>query len=152
MPNKMLKAVFDSTVIVSAVLTPTGLAGELIKRAKAGNFVLALSQEIIDEVRATLRKHKKLRQQYRYSDEEVAYFISGLRNFVTVISDLPTIQVVRDPNDDFIVATAIKANADYLVARDNDLLILGAHDNILIVTPEAFFQILQNQTQEQFHG
>ncbi len=145
----MPKAVFDSTVIDSAILTPTGLAGELIKRVKTGDFVLALSQEIIDEARATLRTHNKLRQQYRYSDEEVAYFFSGLRNFVTIVSDLPIIQVVCDPNDDFIVATAIKANADYLVTHDKDMLTLGSYETILIITPKAFFQILQNQSQEE---
>ena len=138
----MLKAVFESTVIVSALLTPSGLAGALIKRAKAGDFVLILSQEIIDEARATLRTHQKLRKKYRYSDEEVAYFFSGLRQTVSLVSDLPSIQVVRDPNDDFIIATAIKAGADYLVAWDKDLLTIGTYQNISILTPEAFLQLL----------
>lgn len=138
----MLKAVFDSTVIVSAVLTPSGLAGALIKRAKAGEFALILSQEILNEARATLRTHRKLREKYRYSDEEVAYFFSGLREAVSLVRDLPTVQVVRDPNDDMIIATAVKAGADYLVAWDKDLLTLGTHENISIVTPEAFLRLL----------
>lgn len=95
------------------------------------------------------REH--LRRRYRYSDEEVAYFISGLRNFATIVNELPTIQIVRDPNDDFIIATAVKANAEYLVARDKDLLTLGRHENISIITPKDFLQILKNNTQEDEH-
>lgn len=144
----MIKAVFDSSVLVAALLTPKGLSRTLIESARAQKFELCLSMEIIAEVRKRLFARKHLRDKYRYSDEEVAYFISGLRNFVTIVSDLPTVQIVRDPNDDFIIATAIKANADYLVARDNDLLTLGSHENTLIVTPETFSQILQNHSQE----
>lgn len=144
----MLKVVFDSTVIVGAVLTPSGLAGELIKRARAGEFLLTLSQEIIDEARATLRTHKKMREKYRYSDEEVAYFFSSLQRLVSIVSELPTVQVVRDPNDDFIIATTVKAAADYLVAWDNDLLTLGSYANTQIITPKAFLQVLQNPDQK----
>lgn len=145
----MIKAVFDSSVLVSALLTPKGLSRSLVELARSKTFELCLSPEIISEVQKRLFTRKHLRERYGYSDEEVAYFINRLRNFVTIVSDLPTVQVVRDPNDDFIIATAIKADADYLVARDNDLLTLGAHQNIRIVTPETFSQALQNQTQEE---
>ncbi len=141
----MLKAVFDTTVIVSALLTPSGLTGALIKRAKAGEFALILSQGIIDEARATLNSHQKMRKKYRYTDEEVAYFLSSLQHAVTLASDLPAVQIVRDPNDVFIIATALKAAADYLVAYDNDLLVLGSHNNIQIVKPEVFAQLLREQ-------
>ena len=125
------------------------MAGELIKRAKAGEFNLTLSQDIIDEARATLRTHKKMREKYRYSDEEVAYFFSGLQNAVSIVSELPTVQAVRDPNDDFIIATSVKASADYLVAWDNDLLALGTYSNILIITPKTFLKILKKLKQEE---
>lgn len=138
----MLKAVFDSTIIVSALLTPSGLTGRLIERARAGEFSLLLSQGILDESRATLHTNKGLQRKYRYSDEEVAFFFSRLQSAITLVSDLPTIQVVRDPNDDFILATAVKAGADYLVARDNDLLTLGAYQAIRIITPNEFAVVL----------
>lgn len=140
----MFKAVFDTSVLVAALLTPKGLSRSLLERARAEEFELCLSPEIIAETHSRLIKHQHLRKRYNYSDEEVAYFISGLRVMATPVSDLPTIQVVRDPNDDFIIATAIKAEADYLVARDNDLLVLGTHDQIKIVSPETFNQVLND--------
>ncbi len=143
----MIKAVFDSSVLLAAVLTPKGLSLSLIDRARAKEFELCLSQEIISESHKRLSTRKHLRARYNYTDEEVAYFFSGLRSLITLVSDLPIVQVVRDPNDDFIIATAIKAGSDYLVARDNDLLTLGTHENIQIVSPETFLQVLKNIAQ-----
>jgi predicted nucleic acid-binding protein len=45
---------------------------------------------------------------------------------------------VRDPNDDMTIACALKARADYVVTRDKDLLSLGAHEGIGMVTPRQF--------------
>jgi uncharacterized protein len=54
----------------------------------------------------------------------------------------PFPQVSRDPNDDLIVATAIAAKADHLVTGDNDLLTLGEHQGVRIVTPRQFLDEL----------
>jgi len=79
----------------------------------------------------------------------MAYFFSRLQNFATFVSELPEIRIVRDSDDDFIIATAVKAAADYLVAWDNDLLTLGNYVDIQIITPKAFLLILRNQPQRQ---
>jgi predicted nucleic acid-binding protein len=60
-----------------------------------------------------------------------------------VVTDLPDIRVVRDPNDDMILACAIAAGADYLIARDNDLLSLGEYKGIKMLTPEAFLEVMR---------
>ncbi len=44
-----------------------------------------------------------------------------------------------------IVACAVAAQADYLVARDRDMLSLGEYESISIVTPEEFLQALRQQ-------
>jgi uncharacterized protein len=50
--------------------------------------------------------------------------------------------VPLDPNDDMIVATAVKAKADFIVTGDRHLLALGSHDSIRIVTPREFLDLL----------
>ena len=40
------------------------------------------------------------------------------------------------------VACALKARADYVVTRDKDLLSLGAHEGIRVVTPRQFLDLL----------
>ena len=60
-----------------------------------------------------------------------------------MISDPPEVRIVRDPNDDAIVACAVAAGADYLVTRDKDLLSIKAHQGIAVISPEAFLALLR---------
>jgi uncharacterized protein len=62
-----------------------------------------------------------------------------------VVSDLPLLAgIVRDPNDDMILACAVAAWASPVVTRDEDLLSLGNCAGIAIVSPEAFLTLLQS--------
>jgi predicted nucleic acid-binding protein len=55
--------------------------------------------------------------------------------------------VSRDYNDDMALACAVKAAVDYIVTRD-DLLILESHKKVKIITPEQFMQSSQRGTSE----
>ncbi|MFN0083823.1 MAG: putative toxin-antitoxin system toxin component, PIN family [Blastocatellia bacterium] len=76
----MVKAVFDTSVLISALLTPNGRSRSLVERALAKEFELFLSKEILAESQNRLCTHQRLRMRYGYTDEEVAYFISRLRS------------------------------------------------------------------------
>ena len=41
-----------------------------------------------------------------------------------------------------IVATAIKADADFIVTGDRHLLALGSHESIRMITPREFLDLL----------
>ena len=89
------------------------------------------------------RRH---RQRYHYPNAEAIHFIEGLRAFAHLVTDLPHVTVVsRDPNDDMVVATAIRAHAASLVTRDKDLLSLQHYEGITMMTPEAFIVIMREQ-------
>jgi len=49
--------------------------------------------------------------------------------------------ICRDPKDDAILETAWRAQADYLVAGDKDLLSLGVFRGTRIVSPAAYLAI-----------
>ena len=60
------------------------------------------------------------------------------------MTDLPQLAVViRDPNDDMVIATAQRAQAAYIVTRDKDLLSLQYYEGITMITPEAFIAIVR---------
>jgi predicted nucleic acid-binding protein len=42
-----------------------------------------------------------------------------------------------------IIACAVAAGADYVISRDDDLLSLGTYEGIVMVTPEAFMDVLR---------
>lgn len=63
-----------------------------------------------------------------------------------LVSNLPKVSVIsRDPNDDMIIACAIKADADYIITHDDDLLSLGTYKKIIITSPEEFIDRLRRE-------
>jgi uncharacterized protein len=145
MPD-LLTAVIDSTVLVSAFLTEGGVAAELLHYAREGVFMVFLSEDIFDETEHTL-SYPRIRARYDYTDEDVADFLDRLRLAAQLTTDLPRLTgIVRDPNDDMVVATALRAQAAYIVTRDKDLLSLEQYEEITILTPEAFMAILREQS------
>jgi putative PIN family toxin of toxin-antitoxin system len=144
----MTRAVLDSSVLVSAFLTPRGTSAEVLRRAERGAFALCLSDEIILETTRSLReKTRRIRRYYpEYSDTQIDRFAELLRATAELSEDLPEIRVVAlDPKDDVIVATALQAKADFLVTGDRHLLSLGSHDGVRIVPPRQFLDFLSSE-------
>ena len=142
----MLKAVLDSSALISAFLTPQGISGQLLDAAERGVFVLCLSHEIIAETADKLLSKTKLQASYGYGAEQVEMFCDGLAATAQIVTDLPRGRFVpRDPKDDVIVATAIAAQASYLVTGDRKhLLELGECQGVRIVTPRQLLEEVSN--------
>jgi putative PIN family toxin of toxin-antitoxin system len=139
-------AVLDSVVLVSALLTPGGVASDVVRQARDGAFTCCLSDGILAETQRVLVETPRLRQRYTYNDEDVQAFILSLRAAVHLVTNVPPLAgIVRDPNDDMVIACAVVAAADYVVSRDEDLLSLGTYEGITMTTPEDFIALLRGQ-------
>jgi len=146
----MPKAVFDSATLVSAFLRPGGLADTLLQQAIGGVFPLALAEEIIAETERTLLVYERIRRRYPYTNEDVNAFGQLLRGAFPPLTNLPQLtDVSRDPKDDMIIACALKARAQYIVTRDDDLLSLGTYRRIHMITPEAFSEFLRQRARRR---
>lgn len=146
MPANRLAAVFDSSTLVSAFLNRGGVSYELLRFANDDAFQLVLSEDILAETARVLLESPHIRQRYRYQNERVIQYITGLRILAHIQTDFPQLQnVVRDPNDDMIVACAVGSDADYIVARDKDLLDLGTYEGITLVSPEVFISLMRER-------
>jgi uncharacterized protein len=140
----VLTAVIDSTVLVSAFLTEGGVSAALLRFAREGGFLVFLSADIFMETQHTLA-YSRLRERYEYTETDVTDFLNKLRVAVTLVEELPHLTVVRDPNDDMVIATAVQAQAAYIVTRDHDLLSLQQYEDITILSPEAFIAIVRER-------
>jgi putative PIN family toxin of toxin-antitoxin system len=147
----MRRAVFDTTVLISAFIRPGGLADELLTLAAEGRFELVLSSAIIIETWRKLVSSDHIRARYPFSDERVHIFCLSLSQISADVlrSTKPLWGVVRDPNDDMIIACAIDSQADTIVSRDKDLLSLGAFRGVPIVSPEIFRHQLRGSDPHQ---
>ena len=141
----MARAVLDSSVLISAFLTPAGTCAQLLHAAERGVFVLCLSPPLIAETAGVLLREAKLQRSYGYDHAKVEEFCNTLNASAQLSTDLPDLSgaVPLDPKDDMIVATAVAAKADYLVTGDRKhLLERGTYEGIRIVTPRAFLDLL----------
>ncbi len=141
----MTRAVLDSSVLISAFLTPRGTSAHVLRAARRGAFVLCLSREILEETRSSLvEKTERIRRYYRYPDERIARYLRSLTVMAQPVGKLPALHVVPlDPKDNMVVATAVAARADYLVTGDKrHLLPLGEYEGIKIIAPREFLDRL----------
>jgi len=139
-----VRAVVDTNVIVSALIRPKGRAGVLWRRLCEGAFTAVFSPELIDEIAAVL-SHPKIRAKYRTSpkDLEAIAALFALRG--DLVTRQERIRICRDPEDDFLLETAVSGNAGYLVTGDEDLLALKKLRRTKIVRPAAFLAMLKKR-------
>jgi putative PIN family toxin of toxin-antitoxin system len=138
------RAVLDSSVLVSAFLTPHGSVVRLLREPVRSRYDLYLSEAILTETAEVLLSKSKLRRFAQYADADVRDFVRWLLDQAEMVASVPQIRVVAaDPKDDPIIATAIAAEADYLVTGDRaHLLPIGEYQGIKIISPRAFLEIL----------
>lgn len=136
-------AVFDANVIIPlSLVSGRSRSTQLLLRLKAAGHVVAISQELLEEVAEKMRTKQTLRQWLRLSDAEIETFLTDLPTLLgyRLKRRLKKISrvVAADPDDDVVIATAVAAKAGYIVTEDPHLLDLGQYRGIQIMTREQF--------------
>lgn len=141
----MPRAVVDTNVLVSAFLFHDrgGVPVELLHRLADGRFELVLCRALLDELQNVLTRDATVGERYSYTPEMVSFYRETLEAHAELVEpEMPVVPISRDPNDDIVVVTAVAAGAQYVVTGDNDLLSIGSHEGVLIVTPRQFLDLL----------
>ena len=73
--------------------------------------------------------------------EEMSLFF--INSKATILRPTITIQESRDTTDNFLLELSEFAHADYLITRDNDLLVLKKRKETEIILPEDFLPLLR---------
>ncbi len=118
----MKRFVIDATTLVSGSADPHGESPpSLLYADLAGaRFELIACPRLLVEVERGLRK-PYFRE--RVSDEELAEIVAGIANAATMREDPIGVEpLLRDPDDDYLVALARDAEAEAIVTGDKDLL------------------------------
>jgi len=126
----------DTNVLVSAFAT-RGLCADVMRHVLA-EHILVTGEVVLKELRRALRV--KLKVPLATVDA-----IEGLLrdNVVVPKPKFPSDLEVRDPDDRWVLASALAGQADILVTGDRDLLDLGDQAPLRIVDPRGFWAILR---------
>ena len=135
----MPRAVLDTNVLVSALISPGGASARLLLELRAGGFELILSPLLLAELREVLGRDKFRRYVI---GEEVDTYVELIRSEGLVRADPPPSPepMSADPDDEYLIDLAREAGADALVTGDAHLLDLRAI--IPALTPAEFLEVL----------
>lgn len=135
-----MRVVLDTNIQLSALMVRGTPPDRLYEEWRHGRFQLASAEQQLEELRRVSRR-PFFRE--RLTASEIGRMINDIRRLAVICDPLPPVVVSPDPNDDFLLAIAQAAAADYLVTGDkSDLLALGAHGHTRIVSPRAMVHIL----------
>ena len=133
-----MRVVLDPNVLVSAAISPAGPPRQILTAWTNERFDLIVSPAVLDELADVLARPKL----ERFITTAIAVaFIDGLATDAIIVADPPDPPSVSpDPDDDYLIALALAAGADYLVSGDRHLLELTEPDPP-ILTPRQFLDL-----------
>jgi hypothetical protein len=139
-----MRVVLDTGILIAALIT-SGTPPDMIYRAwRKKRFELITSEWQLEEFRRVSR-YPKLRTYLKSAD--AGNLVNGLRREATVLSQLPTVDLSPDPDDNPVLAMALAAHADILVTGDRrDLLALGTVGATRILSARQFVDELKIST------
>ena len=126
-----MKIVLDTNVIIDGIRDDYSYEKQIIDAVRAGDIEAYANHETMSENKLIMRR---LIENPEYEQE-----INDLMSQINRVINRKQINIVRDPEDNKILESAVEAGADYLVTRDNDLLSLESYEGIEIVNPSQFW-------------
>jgi putative PIN family toxin of toxin-antitoxin system len=137
----VIRATLDVNVLVSAFPVSVGTPAEVIARWANQEFELVLSEHILQGL---WRAWQKPYYRLRYSPERAQEAFRILRRSASfVVPDASIQNVASDEEDDLVLATAIAGEVDFLVTGDKALRALRQMQNVAIISPREFLDILE---------
>lgn len=129
--------VFDTNILISAVLSAGGAPFKCLALAKIGQVESVTCQEILDEFA------EKLSLKFKFSEGMTQLAIQEVCNFSRLV-EIPGVlkAVPNDADDDMVVECAVLGKATHIVTGDKHLLSLINYQNISIIKAADFLQKL----------
>jgi uncharacterized protein len=136
----VIRATLDVNVLVSAFPASSGSPAELLERWLRREFELIHSEHILTEAAEAWAKPY---WAARYTADQVHNTVALLRERAHLVVPAATVRgVAEDEEDDLVLATAIAGGAGFLVTGDKYLQALGRYQNVVILSPRQFLEVL----------
>jgi len=145
-----MKRMFMGKNSLSIVLDTNWYISYLIKKSDTRLSLILTDQlieiiandKLIEELRIKIHS-EKFRKYFTINDAE--QFIELIKAVAIILNPTSLITICRDPKDNFLLALAKDAKADFLITGDKDLLVLKQFENITIITLNEFIAHLNKK-------
>jgi putative PIN family toxin of toxin-antitoxin system len=126
-----VRVVFDTNVLVAAIVFPGGQGDKALRRVIEGHDVLLLSKPILDELLEVLGR------KFARDAEELAHVAVFLSDLSTSVAPRRRLRIVTDDADNRILECAAAGRAEAIVTGDKALLALKTFDTIPVISLAA---------------
>ncbi len=122
------RVVFDTNILVSALVFPGGRGEAALRRIIEQTDQLVLSRAMIDELLDVLAR------KFARDAEELAHVAVFVTDLAVVVAPKRRLRVVKDDPDNRILECAVTGRADIVVTGDKALLALKLYEKSRILT------------------
>ena len=137
----MIRAVIDTHVFVSALLTPGSHASAILDWVRADRVGLLVSRGILAEIERVLQD-PKLATRHRMSPGRIREFLVAYAEIAQMTEEKTAVRAIQgDPAGDKYLGCAVEGGADFIVSGDRHLTDLKTYRGIRIVTPADFLEL-----------
>ena len=142
----MIRAVFDTSVLVRYLIKPSVAIKELIEDLWLGDAVqMVTALELIEELESVLARDYI---QALIRPEEGQVLLEIIESKAEIISPLgPIPSYTRDPKDDKFIACALAGDAEVVISVDKDILALDSLMTVQMMTPYELVGLLKDRAE-----
>jgi putative PIN family toxin of toxin-antitoxin system len=123
-----VRVVFDTNILVSALVFPGGRAEAALLRVIEERDQLLLSKPILDELLGVLAA------KFSRDAEELARVAVSLSEIAVQVKPRRRLRVARDEPDNRVLECAVTGRAEAIVTGDKDLLDLREYGGVRILS------------------
>ncbi|MDH3315920.1 MAG: putative toxin-antitoxin system toxin component, PIN family [Gammaproteobacteria bacterium] len=123
-----MKVVFDTNILVSALVFPGGRGEAALRRVVEEQDQLVVSKPILDELLGILGR------KFARDAEELAHAAVFLSELGILVKPRQRLRVVRDGPDNRILECAIAGRGEAIVTGDKALLALREYQGVRILS------------------
>jgi putative PIN family toxin of toxin-antitoxin system len=141
-----MKVILDANVLISYLLTPRegGTITVVVDACLSGQVELLLPQELRDEIIEAREEKKYLRDNIPLDRlNRLLVLFAFATETPSPIEEISS--YASDADDDYLIVYGLVHNVDYLVTGDDGLLSLGQVQNLKIIHPSDFLEILREE-------
>ena len=136
----ILKAVIDTSVMVSVAFAKEGIAKKLRDLIADSAFVLVTSKAILKELYEVLH-YPHIIKRFKPSEEDIDEFVGMIIENSAITKGTYSVEgISEDPKDDMFIACALEGNAEYIVSRDPHLRNIKHFHGIQIIDATTFIK------------
>ena len=123
-----MKVVFDTNILVSALVFPGGRGEAALRRIIEERDQLVLSKPILDELLGILGR------KFSRDAEELAHVAVFLSELAQYVKPRRRLQVVKDEPDNRILECALTGRVEAIATGDHALLALAEYQGVRIIS------------------